>query len=163
MIDSNDRVSLLQKVSLFQGIERPILYLIAQKMKEASFDAGEVVFSEGEPGDHLYVVLTGTMHVFAEKEGTVVTYDRLGEGESFGEMALIDDAPRSASVEADSLSSCVTLSKRDFLNILNNQPDIALSMVKSTFGRLRSANVQVQEYASQLGKTSEVIGKVDFT
>ena len=136
MIELDERVSLLHKVPFFQGVEGPDLQLMARRMTEVSFEAGVVVFREGEAGERLYVLLTGTMHVFVEKHGNVITYGRLGDGECFGEMALIDDSPRSATVKAETLSSCVTLSKQDFLNLLDTQHSIALSMVKSTFGRL---------------------------
>ena len=152
MIELDQKVSLLDEVSLFQGLDNADLRMIAGRVFEASFEEGQTVFREGEVGDRLYILLDGTMHVFVERDGNVITYDRLTGGECFGEMALLDDSPRSATVEAETASSCITLSKPDFLSLLYVQPSIALSILSRTFQRLRGTNAQVQEFASRIPK-----------
>ena len=150
MIDLDQKISLLHSVSLFQGLEDADLSLIAQKVSQASFEEGEFVFREGEVGHQLYILIYGKMHVFVESAGDVITYDRLAAGECFGEMALLDGSPRSGTVKAETVSSCITLSRPDFLSLLYVQPSIALSMLSRTFRRLRGTNTQLQEYASRL-------------
>ena len=95
------------------------------------------------------------MHVYVEREGSVITYDHLQVGECFGEMALVEDAPRSATVKSEGKSLCLTLSKDEFLDLLDRNPNIALGMIKSLIGRLRRNNVQIQEYARRLASTSD--------
>ena len=88
MVQLEERVSLLRQMGLFQNIDVAELQSIAQQMSESSFGNGEVVFQEGEAGDRLYLLLSGTMHVYVERDGNIISYSRLQPGECFGEMAL---------------------------------------------------------------------------
>ena len=147
------KVSLIQRIGLFNDVEPAELMPIAQQMTEKTYADGEVVFLEGEPGDRLYLISEGNMHVYVEREGSIITYDRLQTGECFGEMALVEDAPRSATVKSEGTSLCLTLSKEEFLDMLDRNPNIALGMIKSLIGRLRRNNVQIQEYARRVSNT----------
>ena len=147
------KVSLIQRIGLFNDVESAELMPIAQQMTEKTYQDGEVVFLEGEPGDRLYLIAEGNMHVYVEREGSIITYDHLQTGECFGEMALVEDAPRSATVRSEGLSLCHTLSKEAFLDLLDRNPNIALGMIKSLVGRLRRNNVQIQEFARRGSNT----------
>jgi CRP-like cAMP-binding protein len=146
MAQHDELVTLLRQIELFQGVGLPELRLISQQMTEQSYDAGAVVFHEGDMGDCLFVILTGTIHVYVEREGKTVTYGLMRAGECFGEMALIEDAPRSATVRAEAPAHCLTLSKQGFLNLIQHHPQIALSIMKSLCQRLRRTNELLQEY-----------------
>jgi CRP-like cAMP-binding protein len=122
------------------------LHLISAQMTEQSYDAGAVVFQEGDVGDRLFVILTGTMHVYVEREGKTITYALMRAGECFGEMALIEDAPRSATIRAEAPAHCLTLSKQDFLHLIQRHPQIALTIMKSLCQRLRHTNELLQQY-----------------
>jgi CRP-like cAMP-binding protein len=133
-------------LSFFQGVDIPELQLISQQMTEQSYDAGAVVFHEGDMGDRLFVILTGTMHVYVEREGKTITYALMRPGECFGEMALIEDAPRSATIRAAAPAYCLTLSKQGFLSLIQRHPQIALTIMKSLCQRLRHTNELLQQY-----------------
>ncbi len=77
MVPVEERVSLIQQIGLFQSVEPTGLQPIAQQMTESSFEDGEIVFHENEPGDRLYLIFAGNMHVYVEREGRVITYDHL--------------------------------------------------------------------------------------
>jgi CRP-like cAMP-binding protein len=96
MVQDDYRASLLHQIDLFQGVDLSELGLIARQMTEETYDRDQVVFQEGDLGDRLYVILVGTMRVYVEREGETITYALMQDGECFGEMALIEDAPRSA-------------------------------------------------------------------
>ena len=147
MIQDSEKLTMLSQVELLQGIDTAEVELIAQRMTVEFYTAGDVVVREGDPGDRMFLLLTGTMHVYVERDGKIITYARLQAGQWFGEMALIEDAPRSATVQAESPSQCLTLYRQGFLDLLNHHPNIALGIMKDLSGRLRGMNVQVQDYA----------------
>jgi CRP/FNR family transcriptional regulator, cyclic AMP receptor protein len=147
MAQHDELVTLLRQIELFQGVDIPELHLISQQMTEQVYDAGAVVFHEGDMGDRLFVILTGTMRVYVEREGKAITYALMRAGECFGEMALIEDAPRSATIRAEAPAHCLTLSKQGFLNLIQHHPQIALTIMKSLCQRLRHTNELLQHYA----------------
>ncbi len=155
MVQDVQEITLLRQVELFQGLDEDALRLIANQMAEQPFADGEIVFREGDPGDRLFVLLSGTMHVYVERDGKVISYSRLQVGEFFGEMALIDAMPRSATVRAEAPSVCLTLSRQGLLDLLQQHPLIALRMMTSLLPRLRRTNVQLQDYASRLASAGE--------
>lgn len=148
-------VSLLSKVELFRGLDTEVLGAIASRMREEVFDRGAVLFHEGDHGDRLYVLLTGKVRVYAERAGTVITYDVLEAGRCFGEMALIEAAPRSAAVRAEDPCRCLTLGQKDFLELLQAQPRMALMILQDLSLRLRHTNTQIQEFVKQLAALSK--------
>jgi CRP-like cAMP-binding protein len=150
-----ETLKLLHQVALFEGVSLEALGLIAQRLTERSFAAGEVVFREGDPGDRLFLVLTGRMHIYVERQGATITYTRVQAGEGFGEMALIDEAPRSATVQAEEPSYCLTLDKQDFTALLAAHPQIALGIMKSLSQRLRHTSALLQDYAQQLARAPQ--------
>ena len=162
MVQLDKRISLIRQIALFQSVDPSEVESIAQQMTESSFRDGEVVFLEGDPGDRLYLILSGSMHVYVQRQGSIITYDHLQPGECFGEMALVEEGPRSATVKSEGASLCLTLSKKDFLDLLSQQPNIALGMIKGLVGRLKGTNVQLQEYARRLIAISDERAAIKF-
>jgi CRP/FNR family transcriptional regulator, cyclic AMP receptor protein len=103
------------------------------------------VFHEGDAGDRLFLLLSGMMHVYVERSGKTIDYATIHPGECFGEIALIDDAARSASVRAQTSSRCCAFSKQDFLDIIQRYPHIALRVMQSLSRRLRQTSTRLQE------------------
>ena len=155
MIEANEKITLLRQVEFFQGMDADELKLIAQEMTERSYTDGEVLFREGDPGDRFFLLLSGTMHVYVERHGNIITYSQLEAGEFFGEMALIESTPRTATVRAESPSVCLTLSRDSFLDLLQRKPHIVLRMIRDLLPRLRRTNAQDQVYASRLADLAE--------
>ena len=125
MIQDSEKLALLRQMELLQGIDTADVELIAQQMTDEFYTDGDVVVREGDPGDRMFLLLTGTMHVYVERDDKVITYARLRAGQCFGEMALIESAPRSATVQAEASSHCFTLSRQGFLDLLNDHPNIS--------------------------------------
>ncbi|MBN1311570.1 MAG: cyclic nucleotide-binding domain-containing protein [Anaerolineae bacterium] len=99
----DDLIKLLRSVELFAGLNDEQLKKVATIFKEHSYKKGEIVFSQGDKGDHLYLVQEGFVEVIAgEGQGQAGgrTLVNLGPGQSVGEMALVDQGPRSATVRA---------------------------------------------------------------
>jgi CRP/FNR family transcriptional regulator len=129
-----DPVSALARVPLFQGIEAKHLERLARQFRDRTFSAGTEVTREGEPGVGFFVVADGTasVNVGGEEKAT------LGPGSAFGEMALIDEGPRSATVVATSTLDCLVLTPWDFKSFVEETPTVAWAMLRTLAGRLRA-------------------------
>lgn len=135
MITTVEKALFLKGIDLFSAIPGEDLAQIALIAEEEERDAGEVVIREGEMGDALYLVLEGTVRVRKGEREVAV----LGQREVFGEMALLDPAPRSATVEAVSDATLLRLRRDDFADLMAEKPDIARGVIQVLTRRLRAA------------------------
>ena len=143
---TQDKERFLRRVPLFEGLEQPHLKALAEKTTERSFKKGEVLFFEGEPGDALYIVNTGTVKVYrVAEDGREKTLALLGAGEFFGEMALLDEGPRSAIAETLEPCELYLLHRNDFLATLGENPSIALQIIRVLSLRIRQMNAQIMD------------------
>jgi CRP/FNR family transcriptional regulator len=129
-----DTVETLGQVPLLQGIERKDLERLARSFRERSFAEGATVTREGETGVGFFVILEGaaTVSVGGEVKAT------LGAGDSLGEMALIDEGPRTATVVAATDLRCLALSPWEFRAFVEAHPSIAWHLLQTLARRLRS-------------------------
>ncbi|MGQ0563334.1 MAG: cyclic nucleotide-binding domain-containing protein [Gemmatimonadota bacterium] len=135
-------VSVLEKVPLFEGLSRKDLEKIARLVRGRSVRPGELVFKEGDAGDKFYIVQSGAVEILKDKAGSEP--DRLAvkrAGESFGEMALLTDAPRSASVRAVDPANLLVVSRDQFEQLLGGDT-IALRVMRSLAKSLRALNIR---------------------
>ena len=126
------RMEALSRAPLFADLSKRHLRKIADTSAVSSFGAGKEIVKEGVAGSVFYVILEGEAKV--TKRGRTVK--RLGPGQFFGELAVIADAPRTASVIAETPLTCVTLSGKDFRKVLNNEPGLALKVLEKLARRL---------------------------
>ncbi|HKC40933.1 MAG TPA: Crp/Fnr family transcriptional regulator [Gemmatimonadales bacterium] len=134
----------LQKVPLFSQLAPAELQRVVEVARERSYPKNSVILFEDDPGDALYVVAKGQVKVvLIGEDGREVILSVLGEGEFFGEMALIDDEPRSAHVIAMEDSALIVLRREDFQGILIHAPGIALALLKELSRRLRRVDEKV--------------------
>ena len=131
----------LKDMPLFADVPMRHLRKIAALTKEVEFAAGMPIVRFGERGDSFFVVLEGGAAVV--RPGRVPKV-RLGPGDYFGEMALLDGAPRSATVVAENEVRCLRLATVPFLKMLRNEPDIALALLKQLAGRVRETQSRAQ-------------------
>ena len=106
------------------------------KLDSARFAAGDTIFTKGDVGTAMYIVADGEVDVFYDDTRSV----RLGAGESFGEMSLIDQRPRSATVTAATDVTLSPVNKATFLVLVQDTPYFALEVMRSLSDRLRRAN-----------------------
>jgi CRP-like cAMP-binding protein len=128
-------VELLQRVPLFADFDRGDLKRLARSFKERTFSAGSTVSAEGKSGAGFFVIESG--------EATVTVRDteraKLGPGDYFGEIALIDDGARSATVTADSELRCYGLTSWEFRPLVESNASIAWRLLETMAQRLRAA------------------------
>jgi CRP/FNR family transcriptional regulator, cyclic AMP receptor protein len=137
----------LARVDLFSTLDKKELQLLANNSQERTYSAGTTIFSQGDTGVGLYIIEVGRVRVSiahnpdrAEEEVAV-----LGSGAVVGEMALLDDLPRSASVTALEDVTALLLPVWEFRGILRGHPDIALKMLAVLSRRLRKAEARRAE------------------
>lgn len=135
MLSTVEKVLFLKSIDLFSQIPGEDLAQIALISSEETRDQGDEVFAEGEAGDALYLVVDGKVRV--HKQDRVIA--ELGERECFGEMAILDAAPRSATVTAVSESNLLKITREDFQEIMSEKPEIAMGIIKVLTRRLRDA------------------------
>ncbi len=138
----------LANISLFTGLEAHELSVIHESAKVKAFPRNTIVIHEGDDSDSLFLILSGRVKVFLTSEkGREVILNTQGEGEYFGELALLDDLPRSASViTAESCQFCV-ITKTAFQEVLINHPKIALKVIKNLTRRVRALTDSVKNLA----------------
>ncbi len=117
---------MLRPVSLFRGLSKEHLFEVARNATETSYPAGATVVRQGDPGDSLCVVTSGSLEVF--RDDRLVA--NLGPGDYFGEVSLIDGEPRSATVVAVDDVVVLSLSSADF-DALLNVPYVARAVMKN--------------------------------
>jgi CRP-like cAMP-binding protein len=120
-------LKLLTNIILFRGLEREELVELLRSASKVVFQPGDLVFEEGFPGHSLYVVLQGRFEVFKKVEGTESHIASVTVGEHFGEIALVTDQPRTASVRALEESIALRLNKATVFG----QPRIAVYLLKN--------------------------------
>ena len=126
------RTELIGGCPLFRGIDATGLAAVASAAIEVEFPADRVIAREGEIGTGFFVVIEGLVRV---TNGTVVA--RLGPGEFFGELSVLDGGPRVAQVAAERPTRCLALASWDFERVLRDEPGVALSVLRVVAGRLR--------------------------
>jgi CRP/FNR family transcriptional regulator, cyclic AMP receptor protein len=128
-------VELLQRVPLFADFERGDLERLARSFKQRTFEQGSTVAGEGKTGAGFFVIESGEASVSVR--GT--DRDKLGPGDYFGEIALIDDGARSATVTADSELRCYGLTSWEFRPLVENNAAMAWKLLETMAKRLRAA------------------------
>ncbi len=131
----------LRTLSFFKELGDGDLEKVASLCREEGFAAGDAVFTEGAPADKLYIIREGTVEVwkdYASAERDLLALH--GPGHLFGEMALIDDLPRSATVIARGPVRTLSIGREDFHRIISGNSPVALSVMRSVSAMVRSSN-----------------------
>ena len=137
-------IEILRKVPLFNQLAPADLGRVTEISRERAYPRNSVILFEDYPGDALYVVAQGQVKVvLIGEDGREVILSVMGAGEFFGEMALVDDEPRSAHVIAMEDSMLLVIRREDFQSLLNQTPAIALALLRELSRRLRRVDEKV--------------------
>jgi CRP/FNR family cyclic AMP-dependent transcriptional regulator len=142
MPDIFDRLLLLKQSPVFSMVSTDDLRVVAQSLEKQEYFAGDHIFEINEQGDHLYILVSGKVGISIDKDPCSENYIALlGQGDTFGEMNLLDDLPRSATAMASGASSFLVLKKQGFDVILDGYPKIGIKIFKE-LSRLLSLNLR---------------------
>jgi CRP/FNR family transcriptional regulator, cyclic AMP receptor protein len=120
-------------------------------MQNVAFRAGDTIIREGEEGDTAFFIISGMVDVSVGRGDEAAVVGRLGTGEVFGEMSLIEPGPRSATVTAACDTECLAASYQEFIAAMQENPERAVGFMKTLVRRLRKMN-ELLESASPEGR-----------
>lgn len=141
MYSTLEKTILLKGVVLFKDIDAKEIYHIAQITEEEHFKPGQALFSEGDQGDSLYIVVAGQVRIHKNDKELAV----FQKGDTLGEMAIFDDLPRSASATALEDTAVLKITQEKFFELMATRMEIMQSIIKTLSLRLRHATQQVTE------------------
>ena len=139
----NDEVELLRKVSLFSGIEPAKLKLLAFTSERLNFDKGQSLMQQCEMGDAAYLILSGEADVLTDTADGLVKVASIGRNGFVGEMAILRDQPRTATVTAATEVSTLRITKESFFQLIEDSPKIAIELMRILAQRLESTTMDL--------------------
>jgi CRP-like cAMP-binding protein len=158
MASELDKIQFLRQVSLFRSLSDKALLDLSAITIEQKVPAKTTVFKEGDKGDALYIVKSGKINILKRNSaGVDSVLVSLNKGAVIGDMAIIDEQPRSASVATVQETTFLIITKDDFRQLLADVPEISFQILKMTTERLRKTNVHLRELESSTSKMEDVI------
>ena len=151
---------MLEDVAIFSGLSPTELELLEHHMVTRSFKKNTIIINEGDEASTFFIIITGAIKVFlSNEEGKEIIINAQGPGDHFGELALLDGAPRSASVITTEKSTIGVISKEDFHNVLSRNTDLALNLIRELTRRVRflSDNVRTLALMDVYGRVAKVL------
>ena len=135
-----DTVNFLSKVPLFQSLNKKQLEQLASWLVKREFEAGQTIVEQGKGGEGFFIIVSGKAEATRERaDGTKIVVNQFGPTDFFGELALLDDGIRTATVVATEKVDCLVLVRWDFLAKLETNADMAVKILQELARRFRMA------------------------
>ncbi|MBM6592556.1 Crp/Fnr family transcriptional regulator [Microvirga pudoricolor] len=136
-------VQSLRQVPMFRDIDPARLKLLAFTSERVQYSGGQRFFSQGDASDAAYLILDGSAHVLLDTPGGEIKVAELGGNALVGEMGILSESPRSATIMAAEQTTALRIDKRVFLELLAQFPQIALAVMRELADRLERTNAQL--------------------
>lgn len=149
-MDLLKEAELLRRVPMFAKLEPSRLKLLAFTSEYLTYDDGETVFRVGDPADCAYVIMEGEVGIVAETEAGEVLAATLGRNALFGELALLNNAPRTATIRVRGSLQVLRIADEAFMKLLSENSDVALDVIRQLSEKLAKAHRQFEELQVQL-------------
>ena len=145
-----EEVDLLQRIPLFANVEASKLKLLAFTSERIAFEAGQVLFNQGDAGDAAYIIIEGEAEVLVNGASGPIQVALLGRNEIVGEIAILCDVPRTATIKARQRLVCLRISKELFLRLINEFPQIAVAVVRELASRVEAGNEKLRTALAEI-------------
>ena len=145
-----DEVQTLRQVPLFAGVAPAKLKLLAFASDRVSYRTGETLFHQGDPGDAAYVILEGKADILAEVGSGQIKIAELEDNAIVGEIAILCDVSRTATVKAAASLEALRIRKDDFLKLLADYPDMMFEILRSLAQRLTRTTSELTEARARI-------------
>lgn len=130
----------LHRVPLFQGMGRRQLNKLAKRFVSRQYAAGDEIVTQGKSGEGMFIIVSGQADIVRERrDGSRITFRSIGSTEFFGELTLLDEGQRTASVIATEPTECLALTRWDFLSALHEDAEIGVVVAQELARRFRAA------------------------
>lgn len=154
MLTSVDRLLFVRGVPIFKELRDDFLVRLASIMDELSFPTQHTIFTEGQEGRALYIVVSGRVSVHLRGQELA----QLDQGTCFGEMSLFDAEPRSASVTTLASCECLMLTQQQLYEAIDETPGIAVNIIRLLSRRIRELNNELNEKQQEIKELAEQTG-----
>jgi len=145
----NKEAELLKDLPLFSKVDLAKLKLLAFTSERLTYDDNQIVFNEGDEGDAAYIVLSGTAIVSIAQGSKELELDRIKKGGFVGDISLLCDVPRTATITAQNSLTALQIKKDTFFNLIAEFPEIAIEMMRVLASRLDNTNKQLRDANSK--------------
>ena len=140
----NEEVDLLRKIPLFAKIEASKLKLLAFTSERLTFASGQELFRQGDVGDKAYIIIDGTAEVLVDSPTGELAVATLGKNDLVGEIAILIDVPRTATVRVTEEVTTLAISKDQFFRMIGEYPDMAIEIMRELAIRLERTTAQLR-------------------
>lgn len=145
-----DEVDLLRRIPLFAKIEPSRLKLLAFTSDRVTYEPGQDMFHQGDIGDAAYLILTGEADIVVDAPTGPVTVASVGKNALVGEIAILCDAPRNATVRPTSRLDALKIKKEHFLRLITEFPELAIEVMRVLANRVSATNDELTAAKRQL-------------
>jgi CRP/FNR family transcriptional regulator, cyclic AMP receptor protein len=153
------KVAALRRHPLFGGLPLKHIERLSIYASTRAYPRGATIFGKGDPGTSLFAVCTGTVRIgVSSRDGREAVFNLVKQGEVFGEIALLDGRPRTATATAMTDCELMVIDRDNFVSLVENQPEIALKLIGVLCTRLRHTSEQVEDIL--FGDLAERLAKV---
>ena len=152
---------LLRQIPFFADMEPARLKLLAFMSQRVAYDANKIVFSQGDTADAAYLIIEGEADIIVDTPTGPVTIATLGANDIVGEMAILCDVPRTATVRAKTRLVALRIAKEPFLRMVREFPAMAVSIMRELAHRLELTNRQLRTAVSELRQLRESTVRAD--
>jgi CRP/FNR family transcriptional regulator, cyclic AMP receptor protein len=149
---------LLRRVPFFSEIEPGKLKLLAFMSERVGYDAGKTLFCQGDDGDAAYLIIDGEADIIVDTPSGPITIATLGANDIVGEMAILSDVPRTATVRAKDRLVALRIAKDPFMRMVREFPSMAVSIMRELAHRLDLTNKQLLTVTSEVRRLREGSG-----